>query len=87
MKAPAVMTKKAMRTNNKWPLRFNGIHHASLPVTDRHCQYCHYQYKYELNDEQKKGFRKMEKNREYMQQCLVCILNLCYICENELLGK
>jgi len=39
IKKPEVMTKKAMTANNKWPRRFDGMRHASLPVTDRHCQY------------------------------------------------
>jgi len=38
MKAPAVMTKKGMLSNTKWPRRFDGMRHAALPVTDRHCQ-------------------------------------------------
>ena len=43
-KPATMMTKKAMMTNNKWPRRFDGMRHASLPVTDKHCQYCLYQY-------------------------------------------
>jgi hypothetical protein len=86
MKAPTVMTKKAMKTNDKWPRRFDGMRHASLPVTDRHCQYCHYQYKYEYDDAQKGEFGKMKKNREHVRRCLVCNVNLCYICENEFHG-
>ena len=86
MKAPTVMTKKAMKTNDKWPRRFDGMRHASLPVTLRHCQYCHYQYKYEFDDEQRKVLPKMHKNREHVRRCLVCNVNLCYICENEFHG-
>ncbi len=85
-KAPTVMTKKAMRTNDKWTRQFDGMRHASLPVTMRHCQYCHYQYKYEFDDEQRKVFGKMHKNREHVRQCLVCNVNLCYICDNEFHG-
>ncbi len=62
MKAPTVMTKKVMRTNNKWPRRFDGMRHASLPVTLRHHQYCHYQYKYEFDDEQRKLFPRRTEN-------------------------
>jgi hypothetical protein len=77
MKAPTVMTKKAMRTNDKWPRRFDGMRHASRPVTLRHCQYCRYQYKYEFDDEQRKVLPKMHKNREHVRRCLVCNVNLC----------
>ena len=85
-KVPTVMTKKAMRMNDKWPRRFDGMRHASLPVADRHCQYCHYQFMYELNDEQKKVLWNMNKNRKHVRQCLVCNVNLFYICENEFHG-
>ena len=85
-KVLTVMTKKAMRMNDKWPRRFDGKHHASLTVADRHCQYCHYQFMYELDDEQKKVFWNMNKNRKHVRQCLVCNVNLCYICENEFHG-
>ena len=86
MKSPSIMTKKAMQMNNNWPRRFDGMRHASLPVTGKHCQYCLYQFKYELNDEQKEGFGKMSKNREHVRRCLVCNVNLCFICENEFHG-
>jgi hypothetical protein len=86
MKAPTVMTKKTMRMNDKWPRWFDGMRHASLPVTMRHCHYCHYQYKYEFDDEQRKVFQKMHKNREHVRRCLVCNVNLCYICKNEFHG-
>jgi hypothetical protein len=33
-KAPTVMTQKAMLMNKKWPRWFDGMHHASLPVSD-----------------------------------------------------
>jgi hypothetical protein len=46
-----MMTKKAIMMNNKWPRRFDGMRHASLPVTDKHCQYCLYQYMHELEKE------------------------------------
>ena len=48
---PTMMTKKAIMMNNKWPRRFDGMRHASLPVTDKHCQYCLYQYMHELEKE------------------------------------
>jgi hypothetical protein len=28
--------QKVMLRNKRWPRRFNGMHHASLPVTDQH---------------------------------------------------
>jgi hypothetical protein len=85
-KPAAIMTKKAMMTNNKWPRRFDGMRHVSLPVTDKHCQYCLYQYTHELDDEQRKVCGKMLKNREHVQRCLVCNVKLCHVCENEFHG-
>ncbi len=38
-KAATPMTKNAMEINKPWQKRFDGLRHASLPVTDRHCQY------------------------------------------------
>ncbi len=43
-RAPTPMTKKAMKTNKPWPKRYDGLRHASLPVINRHCQYCYFQY-------------------------------------------
>jgi hypothetical protein len=85
-KKTEVMTKKAMKMNDKWPRRFDGMRHASLPLSARHCQYCLYQFKYELDDEQRKVCGKKYKNREHVRRCLVCNVNLCYICENEFHG-
>ena len=49
-KAPTPMTRKYIETNTPWPKRFDGLRHASLPVTNRHCQYCHYQYTHDFDD-------------------------------------
>ena len=78
---PTIMTNNAMRTNKPWPRRFDGLRHASLPVTGKHCQYCYYQYTYEYNDAQKKSLPWMERNRKHVRRCLVCNVNLCEICE------
>jgi hypothetical protein len=43
-KHPTPMTRKAMETNKPWPKRYHGLRHASLLVTGKHCQYCHFQY-------------------------------------------
>ncbi len=85
-KPATMMTKKAMMTNNKWPRQFDGMRHASLPVTDKHCQYCLYQYTHELDDKQREECGKMLKNREHVRRCLVCNVNLCYGCKNEFHG-
>jgi hypothetical protein len=61
------MTKKVMMMNNKWPRRFDGMQHALLLVTDKHCQYCLYQYTHELEDKQREGCGKMLKNREHVR--------------------
>ncbi len=36
---PTIMTNNAIRINKPWPRRFDGLRHASLPVTGKHCQY------------------------------------------------
>ncbi len=80
------MTKNAMETNKPWQKQFDGLQHATLPVTDRHCKYCYYQYTYEIDDEHRAENPKMERNRAYVRQCLVCNVNLCSICEIEFHG-
>ncbi len=85
-KAQTVMTQQAMITNKRWPCQFDGMHHASLLVSDQHCQYCHFQYHYEFNNSQSETFSKMEKNRMHIWQCLVCNVNLCPACEIEFHG-
>jgi hypothetical protein len=44
------------------------------------------EYKYEFDDAQRREYGKMEKNREHVRRCLVCNVNLCFICENEFHG-
>ena len=83
---PTIMTKNTMITNKPWRRRFDGLRHASLPVTGKHCQYCYYQYMYEFNDAQKKTLPWMERNRKHVRRCLVCNVNLCEICEIEFHG-
>jgi hypothetical protein len=78
---PTIMMNNAMRTNKPWPRRFDGLRHASLPVTRKHCLYCYYQYTCEYNDAQKKSLPWMEQNRKHVQRCLESNINLCEICE------
>ncbi len=81
-----IMTNNAVWTNKPWPRQFDGLRHASLPVTGKHCQYCYYQYTYEFNDAQKESLPWMEWNRRHIRRCLVCNVNLCEICEIEFHG-
>jgi hypothetical protein len=37
---PTPMTRNAIHTNKPWPKWHDGLWHASLPVTGKHCQYC-----------------------------------------------
>ena len=83
---PTPMTRKAIETNKPWPKRYDGLRHASLPVTMRHCQYCLYQYTYDFNDSQREVNPMMARNRAYVRRCLVCNVNLCSICEIEFHG-
>jgi hypothetical protein len=62
-----IMMNNAMRTNKPWPRRFDGLRHASLRVTGKHCQYCYYQYTYEYNDAQKKFLPWMEWNGKHVR--------------------
>jgi hypothetical protein len=59
-----MMTKKAMMTNNKWSRRFDGMRHASLPVTEKHCEYCLYQYTHELDESDRPERRMWEDAQE-----------------------
>jgi hypothetical protein len=83
---PHHMTRKAMDSNKRWPKRFDGLRHASLPVTGKICQYCKFQYIHDLNERQMEANPKMERNRVHVQRCLVCNVNLCSICELEFHG-
>jgi hypothetical protein len=85
-KHPTPMTRKAMETNKPWPKRYDGLQHTSLPVTDKHCQYCYFQYTHDFNDKQREAHPRMEINRAHVRQCLVCNVNLCSICEIEFHG-
>jgi hypothetical protein len=80
---PNQMTKKAMETNKPWPKRCDGFRHASLPVSDRHCQCRLHQYTYDNDDSQREVNPMMQRNRAYVRRCLACNVNLCSICEIE----
>jgi hypothetical protein len=77
------MTKKAMETNKPWPKRNDGLRHASLPVINRHRQYCYFQYTYDFDDSQREVNPIMQRNRAHVRQCLMCNVNLSLICEIE----
>ncbi len=49
-------------------------------------QYCYYLWKNELNDKLQRDYAFMEWNRSSMVRCLVCNVNLCPNCINELHG-
>ena len=83
---PHHMTRKAMDSNKRWPKRFGGLRHASLPVTGKICQYCKFQYIHDFDKRQREANPKMERNRANMRRCLVCNVNLCSICELEIHG-
>jgi hypothetical protein len=83
---PNHMTRKAMDSNKHWPKRFDGLRHASLPVTGKICQYCKFQYTHDFVQVQKEAYSKMESNRAHVRRCLVCNVNLCSICELEFHG-
>ncbi len=83
---PNHMTRKAMDSNKHWPKRFNGLRHASLPVTGKICQYCKFQYTHDFDDRQREANPKMLRNQANVRRCLVCNVNLCPICEIEFHG-
>ena len=49
-KSTAHMMKKTMESNKPWPWRYDGLRHASLPVTKSSCQYCRFQFLHEFDD-------------------------------------
>jgi len=83
---PNHMTRKAMDSNKHWPKRFDGLRHASLPVTGKICQYCKFQYTHDFDDRQREANPKMLRNQANVRRCLVCNVNLCPICEIEFHG-
>jgi hypothetical protein len=83
---PTVMTRNAVHTNKPWPKRFDGLWHASLPVTGKHCQYCLFQFTIDFDENQREANPKMEWNRANVRRCLVCNVNLCPICEIKFYG-
>jgi len=85
-KSTAHMTKKTMESNTPWPKRYDGLRHASLPVTESSCQYCRFQFMHEFDDNQREANPRMHKNRAFVRRCLVCNVNLCHICEIEFHG-
>jgi hypothetical protein len=76
---PHHMTRKAMELNKHWPKWFNGLRHASLPVSGKICQYCKFQYIHDFDDRQREANPKMERNQANVKRCLVCNINLCQI--------
>ena len=50
---PTAMKRKVMDLNKRWLKRFNRLRHASLLVTGKHCQYCHFQYTHDFDKRQK----------------------------------
>ena len=59
---PTAMTRKGMDSKKRCPKRFDGLRHASLPVTGKHCQYCHFQYTHDFDERQREANPKMERN-------------------------
>ncbi len=83
---PTKMTRNGIYTNKPWPKCHDGLQHASLPVTNNHCQYCLFQYTDDFDDNQRQANLKMERNWANVHQCLVCNVNLCPIRKIEFHG-
>ncbi len=60
--SPTPMTRNAIHTNKPWPKRHDGLRHASLPVTGKHCQHCLFQYTHNFDGNQREANPKMERN-------------------------
>ena len=83
LSAPISMTKKRME-DAYFSARFDGQFHPFLPVkqVEAYCQYCYYRFNNELNEEEKQVHKKMKKNRDGIQRCLTCRVNLFWECRN-----
>lgn len=70
--------------SNKFARRFDGQFHATIrALPNSRCQYCYYQYKHQYDNNARRVYGFMEKNRTGTSRCLVCNVNLCPNCMNE----
>jgi hypothetical protein len=73
------ITKDRMDTNY-FSRRLEGQRHAWVHQSKKaHCQYCHYVWANELDDEQKESFKHKKQNKRKVILCLVCNVNLCCV--------
>jgi len=81
------VNESRLRTNF-FPRRLDGRRHGTVPCPGNvaHCQYCYYQWSNVFDDQQKEVSTWMKQNRKQIRRCLVCNVNLCYICEHEFHG-
>lgn len=65
--------------------RNDGKYHPMLPTVQStaYCQYCKYKWKHELTEVEKVRSKSMSNNRNGIQRCLECNVNLCVYCANE----
>jgi hypothetical protein len=64
--------------------RLDGMRHNwILASRTSHCQWCYYKLQNDYDEKDRRHFRKaLQQNRERIQQCLVCHVNLCPVCDN-----
>jgi len=83
---PESMTKPRME-GGYFSRRLDGRMHGSVPsVGDSSCQYCRYQYKHMISEEEQKTSGWMKQNRTQTMRCLVCNVDLCPRCNMEFHG-
>jgi hypothetical protein len=82
---PTVRITKGALTGGFFCHWLDGIWHNWIPASrTSHCQWCYYKLHKEYDEKDRKHFRKaLHQNRERIQQCLVCHVNLCPACDNE----
>eukprot|EP00984_Skeletonema_dohrnii_P025939 scaffold15185_cov72-Skeletonema_dohrnii-CCMP3373.AAC.1 len=80
---PDSITDKRLK-NDHFSARHDGKRHASIPLfnSDVRCQYCYYKWK-NMDEDAKKDATYMRQNRQNVRRCLVCHVNLCWLCEND----
>jgi hypothetical protein len=81
---PMVGITKGAMTGGYFCCRLDGMRHNWIPAAGTsHCQYCYYKPNNEYDEQDRPHLRKaLHQNQERIQQCLVCHVNLCPLCDN-----
>ena len=85
---PTVRITKGALGGGYFRHRLDGMRHNWIPASrTSHCQWCYYKLHNEYDEKDRKHFHKaLHQNREQIQRCLVCHVNLCPVCDNDFHG-